>query len=69
VGRRQIGFEELEEEISTEAEERETRAVAIEADQWVSVRDNQELMELVSGLGLRIYIVFRNEARFLEDEE
>ena len=69
VGRRQISHEELEEEISTAAEERETRAVAIEADQWVSMRVNQELQELVTGLGFRIYLVVRNEAQFLEDEE
>ena len=69
VGRRQVSHEELEEEISTASEERETRAVAIEADQGVSVKDYQELQELVAGLDLRIYLVVRNEAQFLEDEE
>ena len=69
VGRGLISKDDLENEISTLAEERETRAVAIEVDQGVSVKDYQELQELVVGLKLGVYQVVRPEARPMEGEE
>ncbi|MDA7882371.1 biopolymer transporter ExbD [Akkermansiaceae bacterium] len=69
VGRNQVSKGDLENEISTLAEERETRVVAIKVDQGVSVSDFQEIKEMIFGLDLGVLEVVRSEPQLVEGEE